>query len=320
MKRILSVLLVAVTLVGAIVGFLPTPAVHVFAAEALTEGYVTATENALKTSYKSYEDKIANDPSLQKMLTAEAENGQTYSLYCNSYTGEVIYYNEDTKEALSTNPYDVGGDKAISDTVKAQLLSQVSVAYKGTDGARKVMYSFTEAAQRGQIQVKNIKNGIRVQYTMGRENPIFLMPGWITVARFEEEIKGPLDAYVAEIEALSGDDIKGYREKLKARIQEALADSNITVDENRLLTECAIYADKVAIDEELVRLRSHFGAFEKIAASGEPAGRKLDFLIQEMNRETNTIGSKCCDSRIAHKVVDIKTELEKIREQIQNIE
>lgn len=126
--------------------------------------------------------------------------------------------------------------------------------------------------------------------------------------------------HVLEIEALSGDDVKGYREKLKQRIQEALSDSNITVDENRLLTECAIYADKVAIDEELVRLRSHFGAFEKIAASGEPAGRKLDFLIQEMNRETNTIGSKCCDSRIAHKVVDIKTELEKIREQIQNIE
>ena len=126
--------------------------------------------------------------------------------------------------------------------------------------------------------------------------------------------------HVVQIEALSSDDVKGYREKLKQRIQEALSDSNITVDENRLLTECAIYADKVAIDEELVRLRSHFGAFEKIAASGEPAGRKLDFLIQEMNRETNTIGSKCCDSRIAHKVVDIKTELEKIREQIQNIE
>ncbi len=199
MKRILSVLLVAVTLVGAIVGFIPTPTVHVFAAEAPTEGYVAATDSALSTSYKSFEDKIAKDPNLQKMLTVEAESGDTYTLYCNSYTGEVIYYNEATKEALSTNPYDVGGDEDVSDTVKAQLLSQVSVAYKGTDGARKVMYSFTEAAQRGQIQVKNIKNGIRVQYTLGRENPIFLMPGWITVARFEEEIKGPLDAAVEEI-------------------------------------------------------------------------------------------------------------------------
>ncbi len=137
------------------------------------------------------------------------------------------------------------------------------------------------------------------------------------------DISAKLDtvkAYVSEIEELSGDDIKGYREKLRQRIAEALADNSITVDEGRILTECAIYADKVAIDEELVRLRSHFGAFEKIAASDEPVGRKLDFLIQEMNRETNTIGSKCCDSRIAHRVVDIKTELEKIREQIQNIE
>ena len=137
------------------------------------------------------------------------------------------------------------------------------------------------------------------------------------------DIKAKIDVVkscVAEIEALSDEDVKGYRAKLKERIEEALADNNISVDEGRLLTECAIYADKVAIDEELVRLRSHFGAFEKIAASDEPVGRKLDFLIQEMNRETNTIGSKCCDSRIAHKVVDIKTELEKIREQIQNIE
>ena len=137
------------------------------------------------------------------------------------------------------------------------------------------------------------------------------------------DISAKLDtikSHVAVIEDLSDDDVKGYRARLKERIQEALEDNNISVDENRLLTECAIYADKVAIDEELVRLRSHFTAFEKIAASPEPAGRKLDFLIQEMNRETNTIGSKCCDSRIAHKVVDIKTELEKIREQIQNIE
>ncbi len=204
MKRILSVLLVLVTLVGAVVGFIPTPSVEVFAAEDAVEGsgYIAATDSALKTSYADADDKIANDKNLYKMLTAKAKNGQTYSLYCNVYTGEVIYYNETTGEALSTNPYDVGGDKTVSDTVKAQLLSQVAVAYKGTDGARKVMYSFTEAAQRGQIQVKTIKNGIRVQYTIGRENPIYLMPGWITEARFQEEILGPLDKAVADIDAL----------------------------------------------------------------------------------------------------------------------
>ena len=99
-----------------------------------------------------------------------------------------------------------------------------------------------------------------------------------------------------------------------------LDDNKVTLDENRILTECAIFADKVAVDEEIVRLRSHFKAFEDILASNEPVGRKLDFLMQEMNRETNTIGSKCSNSSIAHVVVDIKCELEKIREQIQNIE
>jgi len=92
------------------------------------------------------------------------------------------------------------------------------------------------------------------------------------------------------------------------------------VDENRLLTECAVWADKIAIDEELVRLRSHFGAFYDICALAEPSGRKLDFLMQELNRETNTIGSKCNNARIARIVVDMKGELEKVREQVQNIE
>ena len=92
------------------------------------------------------------------------------------------------------------------------------------------------------------------------------------------------------------------------------------IDDQRILTEVAIFADKIAIDEELVRLDSHFKAFEDIASSDEPAGRKLDFLVQEMNRETNTIGSKASNSATAHLVVNVKNELEKIREQIQNIE
>ena len=119
---------------------------------------------------------------------------------------------------------------------------------------------------------------------------------------------------------MSESDIAGYRNKIEERIREILADNRVTVDENRLLTECAIAADKLAIDEELVRLDSHFDTFNEIAASLEPAGRKLDFLLQEMNREVNTIGSKCQNSSIAKLVVDCKSELEKIREQIQNIE
>ena len=118
----------------------------------------------------------------------------------------------------------------------------------------------------------------------------------------------------------SAEDIKGYRAKLEARLRQVLADNRVTADENRILTDCAIFADKVAVDEELVRLDSHFGAFLEFLEAKEPVGRKMDFLLQEMNRETNTIGSKCSDSDIARTVVEMKSELEKIREQIQNIE
>jgi uncharacterized protein (TIGR00255 family) len=125
---------------------------------------------------------------------------------------------------------------------------------------------------------------------------------------------------VNEIEKLSAEDGASYRQKLEARLKEMLADNRIAFDENRILTECAIMADRLAVDEELVRLASHFAAFEEILAAKEPAGRKLDFLMQEMNHETNTIGSKCSSATIAKRVVAVKCELEKIREQIQNIE
>lgn len=142
-------------------------------------------------------------------------------------------------------------------------------------------------------------------------------------ANIEEDLKGKvagISETVGKIESLSESDISSYRTKLHDKLTQMLADNKITIDENRILTECAIFADRVAIDEELVRLRSHFKAFSEICEMSEPVGRKLDFLIQEMNREVNTIGSKCSNSDIAHHVVNIKTEIEKIREQIQNIE
>ena len=129
-----------------------------------------------------------------------------------------------------------------------------------------------------------------------------------------------ISTLVSKIETISLADTAGYRQKLEARLREMLSDNNLAFEESRILTECAIFADKIAIDEELVRLRSHFISFGDIISSNEPAGRKLDFLMQEMNRETNTIGSKCQNASIARIVVEIKCELEKIREQIQNIE
>lgn len=123
-----------------------------------------------------------------------------------------------------------------------------------------------------------------------------------------------------QIKAQSSVGVEAYRLRLETKLRQLLSELDLEFDSTRILTECAIFADKTAIDEELVRLESHFSALDKIIAAKEPVGRKLDFLIQEMNREVNTIGSKANDSHIATLVIDIKSELEKIREQIQNIE
>ncbi len=125
-------------------------------------------------------------------------------------------------------------------------------------------------------------------------------------------------ALVDKIEARSPETVREYRERLEAKLREVLNDT--TIDEQRILTEAAIFADKVAVAEETVRLRSHFEQLQAMLEAEVPSGRKMDFLVQEMNRETNTIGSKASDAQIAYMVVDIKAEIEKIREQIQNIE
>ena len=123
---------------------------------------------------------------------------------------------------------------------------------------------------------------------------------------------------VSQVEAGNGQTVIDYRTRLENKLKEVLANTNI--DESRILTEAAIFADKVAVDEETVRLRSHLEQMNTMLTAGGAMGRKLDFLLQEMNREANTIGSKCTDVRLARIVVDIKAELEKIREQTQNIE
>ena len=123
---------------------------------------------------------------------------------------------------------------------------------------------------------------------------------------------------VAQVEAGSSRTVLDYRTRLENKLREVL--ENTAIDESRILTEAAIFADKVAVDEETVRLRSHLEQMNNMLSSGGAIGRKLDFLLQEMNREANTIGSKCTDVRLARVVVEIKAELEKIREQTQNIE
>lgn len=127
-----------------------------------------------------------------------------------------------------------------------------------------------------------------------------------------------IESWVAQVEEQSPKTLAAYRSRLQTKMAELLGDN--TVDEQRILSEAAIFADKIAVDEETVRLRSHIKQFRDILKSNEPVGRKLDFLVQEFNREANTIGSKAQDVEVAKIVVDIKSEIEKIREQIQNIE
>ena len=123
---------------------------------------------------------------------------------------------------------------------------------------------------------------------------------------------------VSQVEQGNGQTVADYRARLENKLREVL--ENTSIDESRILTEAAIFADKVAVDEETVRLRSHLQQMNSMLDGGGAIGRKLDFLLQEMNREANTIGSKCTDVKLARIVVDIKAELEKIREQTQNIE
>lgn len=127
-----------------------------------------------------------------------------------------------------------------------------------------------------------------------------------------------IESVVAKVEERSPQTVSEYRARLEAKMREVL--QSTTIDESRILTEAAIFADKIAVDEETVRLRSHLSQLRTMLSGDEPVGRKLDFLIQEVNRECNTIGSKCNDLTIARDVVNMKAEVEKIREQVQNIE
>ena len=127
-----------------------------------------------------------------------------------------------------------------------------------------------------------------------------------------------IDKLVSAVESEAPNTVAEYRKRLEQKMQEVLGATGI--DENRILAEAAIFADHIAVDEETVRLRSHMSQLTTMINGSSPTGRKIDFLIQEFNREANTIGSKCQNSQIAHVVVDLKSEIEKIREQIQNIE
>lgn len=192
----------------------------------------------------------------------------------------------------------------LRDDVSVSMVSHFSDIFsvlKSTDNEERVWNAVRQVAQEA------LKGFVTMRETEGE--------------RLREDITKralKIEQDVLEVEERSPQTVQEYRSRLLAKMKEVLADQKF--DENRILMEAAIYADKVCVDEETVRLKSHLKQFAAMLDAGEPVGRKLDFLMQEMNREANTIGSKAMDVEIARVVVDIKAELEKIREQIQNIE
>ncbi|MBR5496752.1 MAG: YicC family protein [Clostridia bacterium] len=160
-----------------------------------------------------------------------------------------------------------------------------------------------------------------VRQTIDEATESFVAMRTVEGKKLAEDILSRADliiSYVEKVEKRSPETISEYNEKLLSRMRELLGDAN--VDEQRLLTEAAIFADKIAVAEETVRLRSHIDQLREMVVADEPIGRKMDFLVQEINREANTIGSKANDIEIARVVIEIKAEVEKIREQVQNIE
>ena len=192
----------------------------------------------------------------------------------------------------------------IQDDISASAISRFSDVF------------LVEKQEQDENEVKSAISGV-VAEALGAFDAMRTREGEALKSDLLQKAEGIL-ALVSKVEERSPITVKAYRERLTAKMQEVLEDRQI--DEARIIQEAAIYADKVAVDEETVRLRSHVDQLQNMLSEGGVIGRKLDFLMQEMNREANTIGSKGNDVEQARNVVNIKSELEKIREQIQNIE
>ncbi len=223
-----------------------------------------------------------------------------------------------------------GGDDAVvtvNEGLARGYVQALERLQKLGDGAIKKRYSAADLARFPDVltvekraeDLEQVKE--RLLAVLDRAMDDFNAMRGVEGGRLSADILGRADTIerlLAEIEARSPRTVEDYRARLEAKMRDVL--QNTQIDEGRLLTEAAIFADKVAVDEETVRLHSHLGQLRELLAAGGAVGRKLDFLIQEFNREANTIGSKCSDIEITRKVVDMKAEIEKIREQVQNLE
>ena len=226
------------------------------------------------------------------------------SLGASGESGTVVTVNEELArgytEALRRIAEEFGIDTGLNAAAIARFPDVLSVEKKELDKEEtlSVLANVTAAAVR-EFNAMRAREGERLRNDL------------LEKAAHIEEL-------VTIVETRSPETVNEYRSRLETKLRELLADRSI--DDARVITEAAIFADRVAVDEETVRLRSHLAQFRSMLAGGSPIGRKLDFLVQEFNRESNTIGSKCNDAELACVVVELKSEIEKIREQVQNLE
>lgn len=254
-----------------------------------TKGY-----SFLEDKLKSLVQRRISRGKVDMFVSIETDNNKEYQIEVNH--GIVSGYVNAFKEIVEV--YHLPNDISVSMLAKYSDIFSVHKPEEDEDEIWKMVQI---------VANKAIDNFIGMRETEGK--------------RMEEDIRNHSNIIldiISKIEERSPKTVEEYKIKLKERVQELIGEYKL--DEQRLITEVAIFADKVAVSEETVRLRSHFMQLDNFLQSDYPVGRKIDFIIQEMNREANTIGSKVTDANLAHMVVELKSEIEKIREQVQNIE
>ena len=251
--------------------------------------------------YAYLEDKLKN---LVKGSVSRGKVDVTLSVQTISGTDTQVVINHDLARSYLEALRDLAEDLQIKNDVSVSQMARFSDIFsvvKVEENEEEMWQAVQQVAQQA------VQNFVDMRRAEGEKMKQDLLNRLQTIEQL-----------VARVEELSPKTVENYTKRLYAKLQEVLQSN--TVDDQRVLTEAAVFAEKIAVAEETVRLGSHIHQFRQILSSSEPVGRKLDFLVQEFNREANTIGSKAQDLEIARIVVDLKSEIEKIREQIQNIE
>lgn len=273
---------------------------------------ITVEIRSVNHRYYEYSSRIPRvynyiDEKLKKLLKGSISRGKVeVAVTINNIEGKdtVIHINKCAAEGYVAALRSVADELGLEDDLKLSNLIKLPDIFnvqKAPDDEEQIWSDISEAASEA------LEKFVEMRRVEGERLKADVL-----------EKTGNIESMVGEVEKLSPITVENYRNRLYAKLSEVLEGKDI--DDQRILTEAAVFSEKIAVDEETVRLRSHISQLRQMLESDEPIGRKLDFIVQEMNREVNTIGSKAQDLNVAKFVVDMKAEIEKIREQIQNIE